>query len=150
LAAEHDIPWGGDEMLFEILHFDWFGIPAIEIAKLSIEVNERKFNDRKISIRQLMVDKANTPPKDLFTPGFPEKLKKASAIIEKIIAQVPNVTLQVLFENIVRETGALNLIMQSPDKIWEVQILTGLFDFIKEETHRRPLMNLKDLVSVID
>ncbi|HEX2845752.1 MAG TPA: ATP-dependent helicase, partial [Chitinophagaceae bacterium] len=35
LAAEHDIPYGGDEMLFEILHFDWFGIPPIEVAKLS-------------------------------------------------------------------------------------------------------------------
>jgi len=32
LAAEHDTPYGGDEMLFEILHFDWFHIPAIEIA----------------------------------------------------------------------------------------------------------------------
>jgi len=150
LAAEHDIPYGGDEMLFEILHFDWFDIPAIEIAKLSIEVNERKFNDSKTSIRQLMVDKANMPAKDLFSPGFPEKLKKASTIIEKIIAEVPNVTLQVLFENIIRETGALTLLIQSPDKIWEMQVLTGLFDFIKEETHRRPLMNLKDLVAVID
>ena len=28
LAAEHDVPYGGDEMLFEILHFDWFHIPA--------------------------------------------------------------------------------------------------------------------------
>jgi len=150
LAAEYDIPYGGDEMLFEILHFDWFGIPAIEIAKLSIEVNERRFNDSKTSIRQLMVDKANMPARDLFTPGFPEKLKKASAVIEKIIAEVPNVTLQVLFENIIRETGALNRVMQSTDKIWEMQVLTGLFDFIKEETHRRPLMSLKDLVSVID
>jgi len=150
LAAEYDIPYGGDEMLFEILHFDWFGIPAIEIAKLSIEVNERRFNDSKTSIRQLMVDKANMPARDLFTPGFPEKLKKASAVIEKIIAEVPNVTLQVLFENIIRETGALNRVMQSTEKIWEMQVLTGLFDFIKEETHRRPLMSLKDLVSVID
>ena len=150
LAAEYDIPYGGDEMLFEILHFDWFGIPAIEIAKLSIEVNERRFNDSKTSIRQLMVDKANMPARDLFTPGFPEKLKKASTVIEKIIAEVPNVTLQVLFENIIRETGALNRVMQSTEKIWEMQVLTGLFDFIKEETHRRPLMSLKDLVSVID
>ncbi|RYF97599.1 MAG: ATP-dependent helicase, partial [Chitinophagaceae bacterium] len=36
LAAEHDTPYGGDEMLFEILHFDWFEIPPIEIAKLSM------------------------------------------------------------------------------------------------------------------
>jgi DNA helicase-2/ATP-dependent DNA helicase PcrA len=150
LAAEHDIPYGGDEMLFEILHFDWFGIPPIEIAKLSIEVNERKLNDEKMSIRQLMVDKANTPPRDLFSPGFPDKLIKASAVIEKFIAEVSNVTLQSLFEKIIRETGALNLVMQSADKIWEMQVLTGLFDFIKEETHRRPLMSLKDLVSIID
>jgi DNA helicase-2/ATP-dependent DNA helicase PcrA len=29
LAAEHDTAYGGDEMLFEILHFDWFGIPPL-------------------------------------------------------------------------------------------------------------------------
>ncbi|RYY60055.1 MAG: ATP-dependent helicase, partial [Chitinophagaceae bacterium] len=38
LAAEHDMPYGGDEMLFELMHFSWFKIPPIEIAKLSIEV----------------------------------------------------------------------------------------------------------------
>ncbi|MBL7751565.1 MAG: ATP-dependent helicase, partial [Chitinophagaceae bacterium] len=35
LAAEHDTPYGGDELLFEILHYHWFGIAPIEIAKLS-------------------------------------------------------------------------------------------------------------------
>ena len=42
LAAEHDMPYGGDEMLFEILHFDWFHIPAVEIAKLSVENCRKK------------------------------------------------------------------------------------------------------------
>ena len=27
LAAEHDTPYGGDEMLFEILHFDFYDVP---------------------------------------------------------------------------------------------------------------------------
>ncbi|HNU15969.1 MAG TPA: ATP-dependent helicase, partial [Chitinophagaceae bacterium] len=36
LVSEHDIPYSGDEMLFEILHFDWFGIPPVEIAKLTM------------------------------------------------------------------------------------------------------------------
>jgi DNA helicase II / ATP-dependent DNA helicase PcrA len=31
LNAEHDIPYGGDEMLFEILHYDFYNIPPIEI-----------------------------------------------------------------------------------------------------------------------
>src|SRR5688572_3795796 len=47
LAAEHDTPYGGDEMLFELLHFDWFHIPPIEIAKLSIEVAEKKYGENK-------------------------------------------------------------------------------------------------------
>ncbi len=32
--------------------------------------------------------------------------------------------------------------MQSADKHWQLQILTGLFDFVKEETHRNPLLEL--------
>ncbi|MGZ8554368.1 MAG: 3'-5' exonuclease, partial [Chitinophagaceae bacterium] len=150
LAAEHDTPYGGDEMLFEILHFDWFNIPAIEIAKLSIEVADKKFGENKTSIRQLLIEKANTPAKDLFSIPFNEELKKTSATIEKLIKDVPNVTLQVLFENIIREAGVLSNIMQSADKLWLMQVLTGLFDFIKDETHRQPLMTLQGLVNIID
>ena len=39
--------------------------------------------------------------------------------------------------------------MQSPDKHWQLQVLTGLFDFIKEETHRNPGLSLKELISLI-
>ena len=150
LAAEHDTPYGGDEMFFEILHFDWFNIPAIEIAKLSIEVADRKFGENKTSIRQLLIEKANAPAKDLFSIPFNEGLKKASATIEQLIKDVPNVTLQVLFENIIRNAGVLSHIMQNDDKLWLMQVLTGLFDFIKDETHRKPLMRLQDMVNIID
>ena len=150
LAAEHDIPYGGDEMLFEILHIDWFNIPAVEIAKLSIEVADRKFGDTKTSMRQLLSEKANEPPKDLFSPSLHDGLKKASIILESLISDVPNVTLQSLFENIIRKAGVLNQIMQSPDKLWLMQVLTGLFDFVKEETRRQPLMTLQHLVNIFD
>src|SRR4030095_3960863 len=88
LAAEHDVPYGGDEMLFEILHFDWFNIPSVEIAKLSIEVAEKKFSDSKTSMRQSLAEKANALPKDLFTPSLQEDLKKASNILETLVADV--------------------------------------------------------------
>jgi DNA helicase-2/ATP-dependent DNA helicase PcrA len=150
LASEHDISYSGDEMLFEILHFDWFGIPPIEIAKLSMEVAEKRYNDKKTSIRQLLFEKTNTPVKDLFSNGLHDGLKKVSFIIEKLIADVSNITLQHLFENIIRDAGVLLLIMQSPDKHWQLQILTGLFDFVKEETHRNPILNLQQFVNLIE
>ena len=150
LAAEHDTPYSGDEMLFEILHFDFYKIPPIEIAKLTVEVAGKQFSENKTSLRRLLYEKANKPAKDLFDNGIPEGLKRASKIMEQLIADVSNVTIQTLLENIVRQGGVLTYIMQSPDKIWLLQVLTALFDFIKEETQRNPFISLEKLVQVID
>ncbi len=150
LASEHDRSWSGDEMLFEILHFDWFDIPPIEIAKLSIESAKTKYTDSERSIRQFMSEKTAAPPKDLFSPGFHEGLKKASLVVEELVQDVSNTTLQTLFENVIRKTGLLGKIMQSEDKHWQLQVLSGLFGFVKEETHRDPYMDLQKLVSLIE
>lgn len=150
LATEHDTTYSGDEMLFEILHFDWFGIPPIEIAKLTMEVADKRYGENKTSIRQLLSEKSKAPAKDLFTNGMHEGLKKASLIIEELISDVSNTTLQVLFEEIIRKAGVLSHIMKSTDKHWQLQILTGLFDFVKDETHRNPFIKLQELVNLIE
>jgi DNA helicase-2/ATP-dependent DNA helicase PcrA len=149
LATEHDIPYSGDEMLFEMLHFDWFAVPPIEIAKHTVEVADRQFGENKTSIRKLLHEKSIQPPRDLFSQGMHPQLKKASVIIEQLIADVPNVTLQTLFENIVKRAGVLSSVMQSNERIWLLHALTALFDFIKDETKRNPLLDLKQLVNTI-
>lgn len=148
LAAEHDIPDGGDEMLFEILHFNWFNIPAIETAKLTTSVADRRFGDNKTSLRKFLYDKANLPPADLFSKPAPTGMKEASRAIEQLISDVSNVTLVNLFENCIREAGVLRWVMQSPDKHWHLQVLTALFDFIKEEARRNPKLTLDQLVNI--
>ena len=150
LAAEHDTPYGGDEMLFEILHFDIYSIPPIETAKLSIAVAEKRFSENRTSMRRMLAEKSKQPPKDLFDQGIHPGMKQASAILEQLIADVPNVTIQVLFERIIRTAGILNAIMQTPEKVWQMQVLTALFDFIKEETRRNPDLQLTNFVQVID
>jgi DNA helicase II / ATP-dependent DNA helicase PcrA len=150
LAAEHDVPYGGDEMLFEILHFNWFNIPPIEIAKLSIEVADKLYTENKTSLRRLLYEKSNAHPKDLFSPRLHDGLVRASKVLEKLVGDVANVTLQTLFESLIREAGVLKWVMQAPDKTWQMQVLTGLFDFIKEETRRNPNLRLHDLVVIIE
>ena len=150
LNAEHDIPYGGDEILFEILHYDFYKIPPIEIAKLTVEVNQKKYGGEQMSLRKLLSDKTNTAPKNLFDTGIHEGLKKLSRIIEQLIADVPNITLQQLFDNIIRHAGILSYIMQHNEKISLMQLLTALFDFIKDETSRNPMLWLKGLVEIID
>ncbi len=148
LAAEHDISWGGDEMLFEILHFDWFNIAPIEIAKLSVAVADKKFGENKTSLRKLLFEKVNNPATDLFSQPAPAGMKEASDAIEKLIADTPNVTLVNLFENVIQDAGVLRWIMQNPDKHWHLQVLTGLFDFVKEEARRNPNLDLEQLVNI--
>jgi DNA helicase-2/ATP-dependent DNA helicase PcrA len=150
LAEEHDIPFGGDELLFEILHFDFYKIPPIEIAKLMVEVNKKNYSGQPTSLRKLLYEKANTITKDLFDTGLHEGLKKFSKTFEQLIGEVSNVTLQTLFEKIISDAGVLSYIMKSTDKIRLLQILTGFFDFIKEETSRNPSLGLKGFIEAID
>lgn len=150
LNAEHDIPYGGDKMLFEILHYDFYNIPSIEIAKLTVEVNKKRYGNELTSIRKMLFDKSNKAPKDLFDTGINQQLKTFSSIIEQLITDVSNLTLQGLFENIIRKAGVLEYIMKNDEKIFLMQLLTKFFDFIKEETSRNPFLSLKALIDIID
>ena len=150
LNAEHDTPYGGDEMLFEILHYDFYRIPPIEIAKITVAVNQKKYNDEAISIRKLLSDKANTPAKNLFDTSLDQGLKNCSHIFEQLIGNTSNITLQQLFSRVVSQAGVLSYIIKNDDKISLMQLLTALFDFIKEETSRDSLLDLKKLIGIID
>lgn len=149
IAAEHDIPYGGDEMLFEIMHFNWFNIAPIEIAKISSSVADKRFGNEKTSLRKYIYELANKPAKDLFSLPI-NGIKNVSDAIEFLIGDAPNSTLQGLFENIIRRAGVLQFIMQDSEKHWHLQVLTGLFDFVKDETRRNPTLKLQELVSVIE
>jgi len=150
LTAEHDIPYSGDEMLFEILHFEWFNIPSIEIAKASMRVSEMKYNGQKTSLRQWLCEEACRPQIDLFDTGLHSGLKEACLAMEGLISAVSNETLQTLLEKIVREAGFLGYIMQHPDKNKLMQFLSGFYDHVKEETRRHPLVKLDEFMNRIE
>ncbi|MDQ3279366.1 MAG: ATP-dependent helicase, partial [Bacteroidota bacterium] len=150
LNAEHDISYSGDEMLFEILHFEWFGIPAIEIAKATMRVSEMKYSGQKTSLRQWLAEEARRPQMDLFDTGMHKGLKEASLMMEGLIGAVSNETLQTLLEKIVREGGFLAYIVNNPDKNKLMQALSGFYDHVKEETRRHPLVQLSEFMNRIE
>jgi len=135
-------------MLFEILHYDWYQIPPLMIAELCSMVADKKFSDNKTSLRKLLSQKANQPAADLFSAPAPKGMSMVSKAIEKLIADAPNTTLINLVENLIRDAHVLSWIMQSDDKHWHLQVLTGLFEFIKEEARRNPRLNLEQLINI--
>lgn len=142
LAAEHDTPYGGDEMLFEILHFEWFDIPPVEIAKASVQVAEQAYRGARTSLRQWICEQASKPQRDLFDTGLHRQMCEAVTTLEKLVGAVANHTLQGLIEKVIREGGFLSHMMHHPEKHWLLQLITGFYNYVKEETRRQPLLEL--------
>jgi DNA helicase II / ATP-dependent DNA helicase PcrA len=149
LASEHDVPTSGDEMLFELLHYDWFGIAPLEITKLALAVASRRNNDLQASLRVALQEKMNAAPVHLFSATEQTPLEKTGQLLERLIGAVPNLTLQQLIQTLIQETGLLSYYMRGPQKHEDLKVLTAFFDFVKEETRRRPDLDLEGLVTLI-
>ena len=149
LDAEMDMPFSGDEMLFEILHYDWFGIQPLEIAKLCIENNQRNYKKEGTGFRILIDEKTNTVAGSLFEKNISDELVQTGRLIESIIGSINNITLQQLLEKTIRDTGLLGVIMRSADHHWQLQVLTSFFDFLKNETKKDHTLDLRKFIKVI-
>ncbi len=150
LHAEHDTPFSGDELLFEILHYDFYNNKPIDIAKLTLEANSKGADGEKNSIRKVLESKANAAPKDLFDEGISSSLKNCSSALETLIKEVSNVSLQKLLDSIIKTGGVLPYIMQHAEKMKLVQLLSSFFDFVKAETARNPFLELGAFIEVVD
>jgi DNA helicase-2/ATP-dependent DNA helicase PcrA len=71
------------------------------------------------------------------------------SVLEDLIAQVSNVTLLNLVEQVLQKTGVIQSILKADDKGYALDVVTHFFDFIKEETHRNAKMQLSDLVEML-
>jgi DNA helicase-2/ATP-dependent DNA helicase PcrA len=149
IACELETPYSGDDLLFEIMHYDFYQVPPIEAARISIEVAEKGYSE-KTSIRKYLQDWNKTRNPTLFSLAPHEAAMRLGNLLEKWIADAYNITLQELFANIISEGGILSHIMASPEKIWLMKILQALFDFVKDETHRHPEMTIVTLMETVD
>jgi len=151
IASENDTSYAGDELLFEILHFDFFDIPPLDIARISLQVAQKRYSSRTetFSIRRA-ISEQNDGVADLFSAAEVNELKRVSKVLEYLIAKKNNLTLQELFEEVIREAGILNYIVNSAEKSWFMEVLTALFNFVKAETRKDPNVSLQRLLDMIN
>ncbi len=150
LALENEIAYSGDELLFKILHYDFYDINPIDVAKISVAVNNHNYsNKEKTSIRRMLVEMNKKTP-DMFEDESMQQMRRLSSDIEYWIKESNNLTLQTLFEKIITRGGILAYILKSSEKTWLMQVLSSLFNFLKEESRRHPDMGLQEFIDTID
>jgi DNA helicase-2/ATP-dependent DNA helicase PcrA len=155
LAMELDSPYSGDELLFEIMHYDFFSIPPIEIAKASIAVSKENFNaftnnEAKTSLRRYITEMRMPAQPGLFDAVQNMEIKQLIADIDYLLKASLSMTVQQFFQQVIIRLGVLKYIMEQPDKGWHMEVLTNLFDFIKNESRKNPEIRLADLINTID
>ncbi|MBC7872841.1 MAG: ATP-dependent helicase [Ferruginibacter sp.] len=151
IDKEKYVPYSADDILFQLLHCDFFKLSPLEIAKLSITTNEKNRASRTevFSIRRLLAE-SPAPAADLFNPSTGHSAKEISATLEMLLKESANSTLQHLIELMIQKAGVLSFVIQSPEKPWLMQVLNAFFSFIKEENKRQPELTLHQLLVNID
>lgn len=142
------LAYSGDDLLFQILHFNFFDIDSVEIAKLAVTLYEKNKRQKEdiYSLRR-MIAETNSSHVDLFTPQ--NSFKQLSNTLEDLLKDAPNNTVQHLVEMVIQKAGVLAYVMKSSEQQWLFQMLSSFFSFIKDECKRRPDTNLKALLDTI-
>ena len=144
--AEHHKPTSADEILYEIMHYRFFNLPNNDIAKISMHCNRHYDGDKK-PVLQTISDRSALEALDI---SHIDEVLNLSHSIESWIKDVSTVTLQILFENIINDGHILQYIIGQPDKTWLLQILSTIFDLIKNEMAKSPDIGLKEFLDMID
>lgn len=145
IEREKYIPYSGDDILFLLLHSEFFKLHPLEIAKLTIAVNAKNkvAKEDQFSLRRMMAETASPQP-DLFHQPDGQSVKEISDTLEYLLKVSVNSTVQQLLEKVIQKAGVLSYIIQSKEKPWLMQVLNALFDHLKEESHRNPDIKLKE------
>jgi len=155
LSMELDSPYSGDEKLFEILHYDFFNIPPIEIAKASIQVSQDNFatynnNKPKTSLRRYISEMRAPAQASLFDAAPNTGMKFLISDIDYLLKAAVSLTLQGFFQQMIAKMGILKYIMQQPDKGWYMQVLTSLFNLLKDESRKKPDITPAEFIATIE
>ncbi len=143
INAESAQPHSAEHLLFEILHYDFFDIEALDIAHLSVVINEAKKENKNVFWRE----KINAI--EAISPSQ-KAIKTLSSDIEFWISNVFNLTLQQLVEKIVIRGGILSYIMLQPDKHWLMEMLNSFFSFLKQECEKTPSLTTNGFIKTLN
>lgn len=130
-------------ILFQVLHYNFWGLDPKEVGKVVLYATR---NDDQIVWRDVFADVRKM--RELGVEN-PEKIKSVMDVLETLIRDYSNFTPQVIFEKVLTETGLLNHILSSSDKLLRLQAINTLFTFLKNESDKNESLTMASWLSTI-
>ena len=146
LLSEYEKPNSEERRLFELMHYHFFHINARDIAKISMYLQNKK-EAAGLSWKDVIAERNLLEELNIKSA---QDILALNDLLDKWVADIANVTLQNLFENVLNEGHVLRYVLQHPDKTWLLQVISTFFDYIKLETNKNPALGLKEFLGMID
>ncbi|MCI5082099.1 MAG: ATP-dependent helicase [Saprospiraceae bacterium] len=146
LKAEQQLPFSGEYLLFQILHFQFLNIAPADNARLSRFLAHLPFGKRP-SWRETIGDAA------LLQQAGVQKTAAYlafSQMLEQLIGAIANISLPHLIERLINRSGILIQITEAEDRIWQTEVIRTFMQFVEQETARAPRLNLTRLLDILD
>jgi DNA helicase-2/ATP-dependent DNA helicase PcrA len=149
LDGESRNPFGEEWRLIPLLHYRYFNISSLDIARLL------HFKQRSTVEMGLPADKKQLHWRELITDPLlvaqagvhdPDAILRAANLLEEWLKGVREWTLQTLFEKILISGGVVGALLNDPQKRRLLEMVTTLFDYIKNETASDPQLSLEELM----
>ena len=146
LVSEREEHGSGEHLLFELLHLPYFKISIRDAGVLALYCRSVKWSEGH-TWRDVMSDEAKLAE---------AKVKDATAIIEfdKLLenwtANFDQYTIPALVQELFTRSGILNWTLNSPNRVWNLQVLKTFFDHVTREVDRNPEFSVKHLLDDLD
>ncbi len=145
IDAEQRKPFSGEIFLFELMHIPQLGIAPTDIAQLSLYMQDKE--SRYKYWRLLLQDALLLHSMELSTAT---ELSRTGAVLEEWIQQAKGLTIAMLLEKILYDTGIMASVLKGEQQIWQMQVLHTFFSFVKDECARQPRVTIAGFLQIID
>lgn len=168
ISQEIEEPYSGEHDLFHILHFPFWNIPAKDIATLLVKIriwkkqnkSQKQQETEELSLFGLIDNDTVDTLRDLIAneiklssiPGLAsqETIIRVGKLLDQWLKNTQSMTVLEQIEVIIQQSGILEYILESDDKIWLMRLFSTFFNFIKEESRRNPGMSLVSLLKTLE
>lgn len=144
IDAEQHKSFSGEQLLFDLLHTPQLGIEPIDLARLSLYLQEKERQHKYW--RFLLADTLLLHTLDLTNAT---SLARVGASIEAWIKSARNLTIPMLLEQVLYDSGILAHLLKGDNQIWEMQLIHTFFNFVKEECSRQPRLSLGEFGNLV-
>lgn len=137
--------FAGEALLFEILHYDFLGLSAKDLSRISWQLQTydyksrphwRAFLRKQDTLEQLGLDK-------------PEALSAFAETLDSLLHESVNLSLPAFLEQLYNRLQVISHTLQQSARVEQLQALTTLLDFAKAESRKKPEMDIDNFLNTI-